>query len=69
MLTVYTMAHVCIEKCLCTESVLLTIFRLKIIMPVERIEIFLILSFNVTVESEFSFLSYFAVIAVRNNPL
>jgi hypothetical protein len=34
------MAHVCIEKCLCTESVLLTIFRLKIIMPVERIEIF-----------------------------
>lgn len=34
------MAHVCIEKYLCAEPVLLTIFRLKIIMPVERIEIF-----------------------------
>lgn len=34
------MAHVCIEKYLCAESVLLTIFRLKIIMPVQRVEIF-----------------------------
>jgi len=34
------MAHVCIEKRLCVGPVLLTIFRLKIIMPVQRIEIF-----------------------------
>ena len=34
------MVRVCIEKRLCVGPVLLTIFRLKIIMPVQRIEIF-----------------------------
>jgi len=34
------MVRVCIEKRLCAGPVLLTIFRLKIIMPVQRIEIF-----------------------------